>query len=257
MRRGITPAHGTNWLQKRGSDIATISNKPLELGEALEKVSQATESAACYSCWVLSGRGHYLFAKRQFVLLSCTEGEQACPSRVSLPLRRLSKRLSGTRGILRAWATPPLLPQRMHWHKVVGCGAYGNCGATEQIEFANRERKQQGGNEDSCWICLLESAQKNTPTNAFYVVNNVPLYKLSQFYCKNIKYQFICIMRSLRYTIYLLSSWGLSCCSLQALFVPVGNRSQEGFPARPSAQSVGCHKARITPCTSASSYLHS
>lgn len=103
---------------------------------------------------------------------------------------------------------------------------------------------------------LVDSAQKNTPTNAFYVVNNVPLYKLLQFYFKNIKYQFICIMHSLRYIIYLLSSWGLSCCSLQARFMPVRNWWWEGFPAGSSAQSVGCLEAGMTPCTSASSYLH-
>lgn len=40
--------------------------------------------------------------------------------------------------------SPPALSQRMHWHKVIGHGAYGNCGATERTEFATREKGNEG-----------------------------------------------------------------------------------------------------------------
>lgn len=53
----------------------------------------------------------------------------------------------GCRGqeVPRARGLPPLLlSQRMHWHKVIGHGAYGNCGATERTEFATREKGNEG-----------------------------------------------------------------------------------------------------------------
>lgn len=45
----------------------------------------------------------------------------------------------------------------------------------------------------------LLTRQENTATNVLYVFNNVPLDKLLQFHCKNVKYQFISKMHSLRY----------------------------------------------------------
>lgn len=88
MSRVIIPAHGTNWLRKC-QVIARTSNESLELGEVIEKASQAIENAAEYPFRVLSGCRHYLFADCQFVLLSCAEGVTKCLSHASSPLHQL------------------------------------------------------------------------------------------------------------------------------------------------------------------------